>query len=94
MANIVHVSLVLKLRGRHSAELKAYMAAHFGDVYFDEHAIYMERNSRDFRRSIAVVNDITLAVCNFSTGVRSPSLFHPRTPPSRPSIILSMSPQL
>ena len=41
------------------------MTANFEDVYFDEDAIYMERNSRDFRRGIAVVNYNTLSVCEF-----------------------------
>ncbi|KAI0690811.1 PLP-dependent transferase [Cerioporus squamosus] len=62
-ANVMGGSLVLNPQGRHYAELKAYMAAKFEDVYFDEDAIYMERNSRDFRRRIAVIDDNTLAVC-------------------------------
>ena len=51
------------------------MTANFEDVYFDEDAIYMERNSRDFRRRIAVVDDNTLAVCELlhSRSLAAPS---------------------
>lgn len=52
-------------QGRHYAELKAHMAAHYEDTYFDEDAIYMERNSRDFRRRVKVIDDNAEAVCEF-----------------------------
>ncbi len=53
------------------------MAAHYEDSYFDEDAIYMERNSRDFRRRIHTIDANTLAVCTF---LRSRSLADPHPP--------------
>lgn len=47
------------------------MAASYEDFYFDEDAIYMERNSRDFARRIGIIDDNTEAVCDF---LRSRSL--------------------
>ncbi|KAI0628635.1 PLP-dependent transferase [Trametes polyzona] len=72
-ANVMGGSLVLNPQGRHYAALKAHMAANFEDSYFDEDAIYMERNSRDFRRRIHTIDDNTLAVCTF---LRARSLAH------------------
>ena len=40
------------------------MSAYFEDFYFDEDALYMERNSRDFARRIAVIDANTEAVCD------------------------------
>ncbi|RPD60229.1 PLP-dependent transferase [Lentinus tigrinus ALCF2SS1-7] len=78
-ANVMGGSLVLNPKGRHYNELKAYMAANFEDVYFDEDAIYMERNSRDFRRRITVIDANTLAVCEL---LHSRSLAAPSPPPN------------
>ena len=64
------------------------MAAHFEDSYYDEDAIYMERNSRDFRRRIAIIDDNTLAVCEFLRAhslAGSPDLS--ATPASHPTVI-------
>jgi cystathionine gamma-synthase len=41
------------------------MNASYEDVYFDEDAIYMERNSRDFRRRTPVIDENTEAICDF-----------------------------
>jgi cystathionine beta-lyase/cystathionine gamma-synthase len=35
------------------------------DVYFDEDAIYMERNSRDFKRRIRIIDVNAEAACDF-----------------------------
>lgn len=35
------------------------------DFYFDQDAIFMERNSRDFRKRIRVIDNNTEAVCDF-----------------------------
>ncbi|KAJ7366749.1 pyridoxal phosphate-dependent transferase [Mycena albidolilacea] len=64
-SNVMGGSLCLNPQGRHYAELKAHMAAHYEDTYFDEDAIYMERNSRDFRRRVKVIDDNAEAVCEF-----------------------------
>lgn len=37
----------------------------FEDSYFNEDAIYMERNSRDFRRRILTIDQNTEAICDF-----------------------------
>jgi cystathionine gamma-synthase len=41
------------------------MDSNFEDVYYDEDAIYMERNSRDFQRRIRIIDTNTEAVCDF-----------------------------
>ena len=64
-ANVMGGSLVLNPRGRHYAALKAHMAATYEDSYFDEDAIYMQHNSRDFRRRIELIDANALAVCEF-----------------------------
>ena len=68
-------SLVLNPAGRHYLSLKSYMVNNYEDVYFDEDAIFMERNSRDFERRIKIIDGNTEAVCDYlrarclSTGV-------------------------
>jgi cystathionine gamma-synthase len=80
-------SLCLNPQGRHYAKLKAYMDVTYEDTYFDEDAIYMERNSRDFRRRIKVIDANAEAVCEFlysksaAGGIRSPvvkDVFYPK----------------
>lgn len=58
-------SLCLNPQGRHYADLKAHMEANYEDTYFDEDAIYMERNSRDFRKRVKVIDANAEAVCDF-----------------------------
>lgn len=41
------------------------MDVNFEDFYFDEDALYMERNSRDFARRIRIIDENTEAVCEF-----------------------------
>lgn len=55
------------------------MESSYEDGYFDEDAIYMERNSRDFRRRIHLIDDTTQAVCEF---LHSRSLSGSGTPTS------------
>ncbi|KAJ7758501.1 pyridoxal phosphate-dependent transferase [Mycena maculata] len=64
-SNVMGGSLCLNPHGRHYAALKAHMVANFEDTYFDEDAIYMERNSRDFRRRIKIIDANAEAVCDF-----------------------------
>jgi cystathionine gamma-synthase len=64
-------SLILNPQGRHYAALKGYMNSNFEDVYFNEDAIFMERNSRDFKRRVRVIDANSEAVCDF---LRSKSL--------------------
>jgi cystathionine gamma-synthase len=63
--------LVLNPDRRHYNALKEYMSSNYEDVYFDEDALFMERNSREFRRRIALIDTNTGAVCEF---LRSRSL--------------------
>ncbi|KAI1785957.1 PLP-dependent transferase [Ganoderma leucocontextum] len=79
-ANVMGGSLVLNPNGRHYPALKAHMAATYEDSYYGEDAIYMERNSRDFRRRIHAIDANALAVCEF---LRSRSLAA-SAPPSAP----------
>lgn len=51
--------------GRHYTVLKDSLNKSFEDVYFNEDAIYMERNSRDFKRRIRVIDANAEAVCDF-----------------------------
>jgi cystathionine gamma-synthase len=62
---ISYHSLVLNPKGRHYEALKAHMAFSYEDVYFNEDAIYMERNSRNFRQRIKVIDANADAVCSF-----------------------------
>ncbi|OBZ67848.1 putative cystathionine gamma-synthase [Grifola frondosa] len=80
-SNVMGGSLILNPRGRHYAALKSHMVANFEDSYYDEDAIYMERNSRDFKRRIEIIDANALAVCSF---LRSRSLADP-APPRIPS---------
>jgi len=51
--------------GRHYHVLKSHMSSSYEDTYFGEDAIYMERNSRNFRGRIKVIDSNTEAVCEF-----------------------------
>ncbi|KAG1729260.1 pyridoxal phosphate-dependent transferase [Suillus lakei] len=64
-ANAMGGSLILNPRSRHYATLKAYMSATYEDTYFDEDAVFMERNSRNFTRRIRIIDENTLAVCEY-----------------------------
>ncbi|PSS30964.1 hypothetical protein PHLCEN_2v2489 [Hermanssonia centrifuga] len=61
--NAMGGSLVLNPKGRYYTALKQYLVKNFEDSFFFEDAIYMERNSRDFRRRIPVIDGNTQAVC-------------------------------
>ncbi|KAF8966634.1 pyridoxal phosphate-dependent transferase [Flammula alnicola] len=64
-SNVMGGSLTLNPQGRHYSALKDYLKDNFEDVYFDEDAIYMERNSRDFKRRVRVIDANAEAVCDF-----------------------------
>ncbi|KAL6298202.1 PLP-dependent transferase [Sparassis latifolia] len=74
-SNVMGGSLILNPRGKHYPTLKAHLAENYEDSYFDEDAIFMERNSRDFKRRIEVIDANTLAVCTFlrSRSVAAPA---------------------
>lgn len=50
-------SLVLTPHSKFYNELKTSQEDRYEDHYFPEDAIYMERNSRDFRHRISIIND-------------------------------------
>lgn len=58
-------SLILNPKGKHYPELKSHLAKTFEDAYFNEDAIFMERNSRDFAQRIKIVNANAEAVCSY-----------------------------
>ncbi|KAF5369009.1 hypothetical protein D9758_002865 [Tetrapyrgos nigripes] len=62
-SNVMGGSLVLNPQGKHYATLKAHLDANYEDTYFDQDAIFMERNSRDFQRRIKIIDANTEAVC-------------------------------
>ncbi|KAF7314396.1 hypothetical protein MKEN_00912300 [Mycena kentingensis (nom. inval.)] len=64
-SNVMGGGLCLNPRGKHYAALQTHLQATYEDVYFDEDAIYMERNSRDFHRRVKIINDNALAVCEY-----------------------------
>ncbi|THH14616.1 hypothetical protein EW146_g5744 [Bondarzewia mesenterica] len=64
-SNVMGGSLVLNPAQRHYEVLKAHMDETYEDIYFDEDAIFMERNSRDFIRRISVIDVNTEVVCDF-----------------------------
>ena len=57
--------MILNPHGRHYNALKTRLLSIYEDFYFDEDAIFMERNSRDFRKRVAIINANTSAVCSF-----------------------------
>ncbi|KAE9408020.1 PLP-dependent transferase [Gymnopus androsaceus JB14] len=58
-SNVMGGSLVLNPKRRHYASLKSYLELNYEDIYFDEDAIFMERNSRDVQRRIKVIDHNT-----------------------------------
>ncbi|TFK26083.1 PLP-dependent transferase [Coprinopsis marcescibilis] len=63
-SNVMGGSLMFNPKGRHYATLKQQLANSFEDLYFEEDAIYMERNSRDFRKRIHAIDKNAEAVCD------------------------------
>ncbi|WVQ94628.1 hypothetical protein IAU59_001708 [Kwoniella sp. CBS 9459] len=64
-ANVMGGSLILNPNGPLFAELKAVQNAEYEDNYYPEDAVYMERNSRDYRGRIKRVNDNAYDVTDF-----------------------------
>ncbi|KIL63188.1 hypothetical protein M378DRAFT_80090 [Amanita muscaria Koide BX008] len=64
-ANVMGGCLVLNPQGKYYHALKKHLEATFEDIFFNEDAIYLERNSRDFKRRIRRINVNTEAVCDF-----------------------------
>lgn len=58
-------SLILNPKGPQYASLNAKLVEVYEDIYFDEDAIYMERNSRDCKKRVQVINRNTEEICDF-----------------------------
>ncbi|KAJ1023218.1 hypothetical protein NDA16_003371 [Ustilago loliicola] len=61
-ANVMGGSMVLNPKGPYYRTLRSTLKEHYEDTYFDEDAIFMERNSRDFIRRIVKIDSNTRAV--------------------------------
>lgn len=48
---------------KHYSSLKAQLQSSYEDIYFDEDAIFMERNSRNFAKRVPLIDDNAAAVC-------------------------------
>ncbi|PPQ84908.1 hypothetical protein CVT25_004576 [Psilocybe cyanescens] len=64
-SNVMGGSLILNPKGSHYSALKNWLKDNYEDIYFGEDAIYMERNSRDFKRRIRVIDANAEVVCDF-----------------------------
>lgn len=64
-SNVMGGSLILNPNSKQYAALKAAVDADYEDNYYPEDAVYMERNSRDYRSRIKRVNDNASAVTEF-----------------------------
>jgi cystathionine gamma-synthase len=57
--------MILNPNGPQYASLKQAMTTEYEDNYYPEDAVYMERNSRDYRARIERVNDNAFDVCEY-----------------------------
>lgn len=64
-SNVMGGSLILNPKGKHYPSLKRKLDQTFQDIYFDEDAIYMERNSRDFKQRVRKINRNAEIVCDY-----------------------------
>ncbi|KAH9054840.1 PLP-dependent transferase [Lactarius vividus] len=63
-SNVMGGSLVLNPARKHYAALKERLTTRYEDVYFDEDAIFMERNSRNFSQRAAKIDANAERVCD------------------------------
>lgn len=64
-SNVMGGSLILNPNSPRYAALKEVMSTEYEDTYYPEDAVYMERNSRDYRSRIKRVNDNAYAVTDY-----------------------------
>lgn len=64
---------MLSPTSKHYATLKKALQEQYEDIYFSEDAIYMERNSRDFRPRIQTINRNASLICTYLHSLTSPS---------------------
>ncbi|KAI5477634.1 cystathionine gamma-synthase [Pseudohyphozyma bogoriensis] len=83
--NVMGGSLVINPSSPFYSSLKSVQEAEYEDNYFDEDAIYMERNSRDFQERIAHMNHNSETVCAFLRSRRAPGPVPRGMTPAPPS---------
>lgn len=81
--SLILFSLVINPRGKHYSALKSTLQDSYEDVYFDEDAIFMERNSRQFKRRVPIINKNTEAICDLLKSRQQPAgvvkdVFYPK----------------
>ncbi|KAG8863010.1 hypothetical protein FRC20_010958 [Serendipita sp. 405] len=62
--NVMGGGLVLNPQGKHYNKLRPELVSFYEDVYWDEDAIFLERNSRDFTTRVYAINQNAEAVCD------------------------------
>ncbi|KAK4703756.1 hypothetical protein P7C70_g2461, partial [Phenoliferia sp. Uapishka_3] len=90
-SNVMGGSLVINPKSPHYAALRATQDADYEDAYFDEDAIYMERNSRNFQQRVAYENANASMICEYLRSRRAdgpvPLGVIPVAPSTNPSVI-------
>lgn len=79
-SNVMGGSLVLNPARRHYASLKERLATRYEDVYFDEDAIFMERNSRNFSQRAAKIDANAERVCDLLHAAAAAAQSSPSSP--------------
>ncbi|KLO09862.1 PLP-dependent transferase [Schizopora paradoxa] len=64
-SNVMGGSLVLNPNGHHYASLKATLDTVYEDTYYYEDAVFLERNSRVFKKRIQTIDENAEAICDF-----------------------------
>ena len=65
ISNYPLYSLALNPNGKQYAKLKSHLQATYDDLYFDQDAICMAVNSRDFAERMSTINATTEMICDF-----------------------------
>jgi cystathionine gamma-synthase len=63
-SNVMGGSAILNPASRYYSSLKKFMATDYEDNFFEEDAMFLERNSRDFVSRIARINTNAEAICD------------------------------
>ena len=61
-ANVMSGSMVLNPKGPHASALRRVLEMHYEDTFFDEDALFLERNSRDFVKRVVQIDRNTRAL--------------------------------
>lgn len=60
--------MILNPQGRYYARLKPALLQTYEDTYWDEDAIFLERNSRDFKKRVYAISKNAEAICDLLYG--------------------------